>query len=73
MAENPSRTAVIVDGARTPIGRFMGGLAPLQAPELGGIAIRAALERSGIDAAELDDVIFGNVVSAGAEESIDQV
>ena len=42
MADNSSRTAVIVDGARTPIGRFMGGLAPLSAPELGGIAIRAA-------------------------------
>ena len=65
MPDNPSRTAVIVDGARTPIGRFMGGLAPLSAPELGGIAIRAALERSGIDAGDLDDVILGNVVSAG--------
>ena len=61
----PKRTAVIVGAARTPIGRFLGGLAPLPAPELGGIAIRAALERSGIDAAELDDVVMGNVVSAG--------
>ncbi|HEX6590293.1 MAG TPA: acetyl-CoA C-acetyltransferase [Longimicrobiales bacterium] len=65
MADRASTTAVIVDGARTPIGRFMGGLAPLQAPELGGIAIRAALERAGIDAGDLDDVILGNVVSAG--------
>ena len=43
----------------------MGGLAPLSAPELGGVAIRAAIERAGIDASELDDVILGNVVSAG--------
>jgi len=60
-----SRTAVIVGAARTPIGRFMGGLAPLQAPELGAIAIRSALERSGIDGADIEDVILGNVVSAG--------
>ena len=59
------RTAVIVGAARTPIGRFMGGLAPLPAPELGAIAIRAALERARIDVSELDDVIMGNVVAAG--------
>jgi len=59
------RTAVIVGAARTPIGRFMGGLAPLPATELGAIAIRAALARAGIDAADLDDVIMGNVVAAG--------
>jgi acetyl-CoA C-acetyltransferase len=62
---DPRRTAVIVAAARTPIGRFLGGLSSLQAPELGAIAIRAALERSGIDPAEIDDVIMGNVVSGG--------
>lgn len=62
---DPRRTAVIVGAARTPIGRFLGGLAPLTAPELGGIAIRAALERSGVDPAQVGDVILGNVVSAG--------
>lgn len=62
---DPNRTAVIVGAARTPIGRFLGGLSPLSAPELGTIAIRAALERSRIDAAEIEDVILGNVVSAG--------
>ncbi len=62
---DPARTAVIVGGVRTPIGRFMGGLAALSAPELGATAIRAALERSGIDAKDIDDVILGNVVSAG--------
>src|SRR3569833_636455 len=44
-----SRPAVIVSAVRTPIGRFLGGLSPLSAPELGGIAIRAAVERAGID------------------------
>jgi len=62
---DPRRTAVIVGAARTPIGRFLGGLSPLSAPELGGIAIRAAVERSGIDPNEIGDVILGNVVSAG--------
>ncbi|HEX7051661.1 MAG TPA: acetyl-CoA C-acetyltransferase [Longimicrobiales bacterium] len=62
---DPRHTAVIVGAARTPIGRFLGGLSPLAAPDLGAIAIRAALDRSGIDANDIDDVILGNVVSAG--------
>ena len=62
---DPSRTAVIVGSARTPIGRFMGGLQAVPAPELGALAIRAALERSDIERADIDDVILGNVVSAG--------
>jgi acetyl-CoA C-acetyltransferase len=62
-------SAVIVGAARTPIGRFMGGLAPLGAPALGAVAIRAALERSGIERGDLDDVILGNVVSAGAGQA----
>jgi acetyl-CoA C-acetyltransferase len=66
---DPRRTAVIVSGARTPIGRFLGGLAPLKAPELGGIAIRAAVERAGIDASEIHDVIMGNVVMGGVGQA----
>src|SRR5688572_1162939 len=62
---DPRRTAVIVSGARTPIGRFLGGLSSFRAPELGGIAIRAAVDRSGIDPAAIDDVILGNVLTAG--------
>jgi acetyl-CoA C-acetyltransferase len=62
---DPRRTAVIVSAARTPIGKFLGGLSPLQATELGGIAIRGALDRAGLDANDIDDVILGNVVSAG--------
>jgi acetyl-CoA C-acetyltransferase len=67
---DPSTTAVILrGGARTPIGRFLGGLSPLSAPDLGAIAVRAAVENAGIDAAEVDEVILGNVVSAGAGQA----
>ena len=62
---DPGRTAVIVGAARTPMGRFLGGLSPLSATDLGGTAIRAALDRSGADPADIEDVILGNVVSAG--------
>ncbi len=60
---------MILGGARTPIGRFLGGLSPLGAPELGALAVRAAVERSGVDVAEVDEVIMGNVVSAGAGQA----
>jgi acetyl-CoA C-acetyltransferase len=60
-----ARIPVIVAAARTPMGRFLGGLSTLSAPALGGAAIRAAIERSGIDAGDIDDVILGNVVSGG--------
>ena len=56
---------VILGGGRTPMGRFLGGLSTLSAPELGGVVIRAAVERSGIDSAAVDEVIMGNVVVAG--------
>lgn len=62
---HPASTPVIVSAARTPIGRFLGALSGLTAPELGGVAIRAAIERSEADPADVDDVIVGNVVSAG--------
>ncbi|RFA10832.1 acetyl-CoA acetyltransferase [Subtercola boreus] len=58
-------TSVIVAGARTPIGKLLGTLSTLTAPELGGIAIRAAVERAGIDPGEVDAVTLGNVVQAG--------
>jgi acetyl-CoA C-acetyltransferase len=65
-----SRIPVILRGsARTPVGRFMGGLAPLSAPDLGAVAVRAALQRSGADVADVDEVIMGNVVSAGAGQA----
>ena len=65
-----ARTPVILKGgARTPIGRFLGGLSPVSAPDLGATAIRAAVERAGIDPGEVDEVIMGNVVSAGAGQA----
>jgi acetyl-CoA C-acetyltransferase len=56
---------VLVAGARTPIGKMLGGLSRLQAPALGGTAIRAALERAGITGDQVDAVFLGNVVQAG--------
>ncbi|HSN76438.1 MAG TPA: acetyl-CoA C-acetyltransferase [Anaerolineae bacterium] len=56
---------VIVSAARTPIGRFQGTLSTIPAVELGGIAIKAAVERAGIDGALVDEVLMGNVVQAG--------
>jgi acetyl-CoA C-acetyltransferase len=56
---------VICAGARTPIGRFGGALAPLPAVELGGWAIRAALKRTGVDPAAVEHVIMGHVLQAG--------
>lgn len=62
-----SRTrTVIVGGARTPFGRFLGGLSSLTAAELGAAAIRAALERSDVPAAAVDHVVLGQVLTAGA-------
>ena len=63
------RTAVIVGAARLPTGRFLGGLSSLAAPQLGAKAIAAAVERSGVDPNELDDVIMGNVVQAGVSQA----
>src|SRR5699024_11652351 len=56
---------VILDGARTPFGKFGGALASLKAAELGGIAMKEAMRRAGVQADELDEVIFGNVLQGG--------
>ena len=57
--------AVILGAARTPFGRFGGALSPLSAPELGGAAIREAIDRSGVGDDEIQHSIFGVVVQAG--------
>ncbi len=59
-------TSVIVAGARTPIGKFQGSLTGFKAVDLGAIAIRAALERSGVAPDHVDYVIMGHVLQAGA-------
>lgn len=58
--------SVIVAGARTPVGKLMGGLKDLNASDLGGIAIAAALERAGLNGDQVDYVIMGQVLQAGA-------
>jgi acetyl-CoA C-acetyltransferase len=64
-----SRQPVIVSAARTPIGKFLGGLSPLSAPELGAIAIRAAVERAGIGLHDIEEVIMGNVIQGGVGQA----
>ena len=65
-----SRIPVILKGStRTPIGNFLGGLSSLSASELGSIAVRAAIERGQIDVFDIDEVIMGNVVSAGVGQA----
>ena len=59
-------TSVIVAGARTPIGRLMGSLRDFSGSDLGGVAIRAALEKAAVPAALVDYVIMGQVLTAGA-------
>src|SRR5437762_10207932 len=60
---------VILGAARTPIGAFLGGLAPLRAPELGAIAIKCAVERSGVPVERIDEVFMGSVVQAGVGQA----
>jgi len=59
-------TSVIVSGARTPMGRLLGNLKDLQATQLGAIAIKAALERGGVSPDQVQYVIMGQVLQAGA-------
>lgn len=62
-------TTVILSAARTPIGAFMGSLSPLSAPELGAIAIKAALDRAGVSPEHVSEVIMGNVLTAGVGQA----
>jgi len=57
--------AVILSAVRTAIGKFQGGLSSLSATQLGAIAVREAVQRAGIDPPQVDEIIMGNVVSAG--------
>lgn len=64
-----SGTSVIVAGARTPIGRLLGGLKSLSAAELGGVAIKGALEKAGVQPEQVDYLIMGQVILAGAGQN----
>jgi acetyl-CoA C-acetyltransferase len=61
-------SVVIIDGARTPMGGLQGSLAPVSAPELASTAIAAAIERSGVAAANIDEIFMGCVLPAGLKQ-----
>jgi acetyl-CoA C-acetyltransferase len=61
--------SVIVAGARTPIGRLLGGLKTLSAADLGGVAIKGALEKAGVSGDQVDYLIMGQVILAGAGQN----
>ena len=65
MAEN----VYLVGAARTPVGSFQGNLSSLSAPELGAHAVNAALEQASVSAEAIDEIIMGNVVSAGLKQA----
>ncbi len=64
-----STTPVLVSAVRTPIGRYLGGLSSLSAPQLGAVVIRDALKRAGVDPAAVDEVIMGHVLQGGAGQA----
>lgn len=64
-----SSDVYIVGAARTPVGSFQGALANQNAPQLGAHAIAAAIRQAGVNAGEIDEVIMGNVVSAGLKQA----
>src|SRR5436305_5647414 len=56
---------VIISACRTPVGKFQGSLSDFSAPQLGAIAVREAVKRSGVDPTQVDECIMGNVITAG--------
>ncbi|WP_018156578.1 acetyl-CoA C-acetyltransferase [Demetria terragena] len=66
MAESADRTPVLVAGARTPMGRLLGSLKGFSGADLGGFAIEGALDKAGISGEQVDYVIMGQVLTAGA-------
>jgi len=59
------KETVIISAVRTPIGKFQGALKSMSAPQLGALVVKAAVERAGLTPQQIDEVIMGNVVSAG--------
>lgn len=60
---------VIVGAARTPVGAFNGGLSSVSASYLGGVAIEAALARAKVDPADVDEVVLGQILTAGTGQN----
>ena len=65
MTQDHAEQPVILSAVRTPIGKFLGGLAPLSATELGSKVVAESVQRAGIEPQQVDEAIFGNVVQAG--------
>ena len=61
----PMENPVILSAVRTPVGKFMGGLSPLVAPELGAKVVAETVRRAGIEPRQVDEIIMGNVIQAG--------
>jgi acetyl-CoA C-acetyltransferase len=70
MSSKHAREAVILSGARTPQGKFLGALSGMSAAEIGRTAFQAAVERSRVKAGDISEVIVGNVVSAGVGQAL---
>jgi acetyl-CoA C-acetyltransferase len=66
---DPRTTPVIVSAVRTPVGRYLGGLSSVPAPELGGVAIREVVSRTGVPGEDVQEVIMGNVVQGGVGQA----
>ncbi len=62
-------SSYILSAARTPIGAFMGSLSSFSAPQLGAVAIKAAIERAGVGPSDVSEVIMGNVLTAGVGQA----
>ncbi len=69
MSQSNSNDIVIVDGARTPMGSFQGELSDVSAPQLGAAAIKATLERSGVEPKDVSEVYMGCVLAAGLKQA----
>jgi 3-oxoadipyl-CoA thiolase len=67
MARDPQRTPVVVDGLRTPFGRYGGALSGVRPDDLAAHVVRAVIERTGVDPADIDDVILGAANQAGED------
>jgi len=66
---NEQTTPVIVSACRTAIGKYLGGLSPLPAPQLGALVVKEAVRRAGIDGGLVDEVILGNVLQGGVGQA----
>ncbi len=66
---NDQTTPVILSACRTPIGKYLGGLAPLTAPKLGAVVVKEAVKRARIDGAAVEEVILGNVLQGGVGQA----